>query len=85
MICRVAFEITMQKEILDQLTKQQIKVLKFCFEGYSNKEIADKLFISIKTVKRHKQDIMRTFKLKGQKEFRTFLNTIPNHFLQENL
>ena len=46
------------------LSKREIEVLKLYCEGYSNKEIADKLFISIRTVETHKNHIMRKINLK---------------------
>lgn len=36
-----------------KLTRREIEVLQLLSEGYSNKEVSDKLFISIQTVKTH--------------------------------
>jgi DNA-binding NarL/FixJ family response regulator len=36
------------------LTRQELTILQLIFEGYTNQEIADKLFISIRTVTNHR-------------------------------
>ncbi|MCX6259050.1 MAG: response regulator transcription factor, partial [Bacteroidia bacterium] len=46
------------------LSKREIEILKMCAEGFINKEIADKLFISIRTVESHKNHIMQKLELK---------------------
>lgn len=48
-----------------ELSKREIEVLKLCSEGYSNKEISDKLFISVRTVESHKNHIMQKLNLKS--------------------
>lgn len=40
------------------LSKREIEILKMFAEGFINKEIADRLFISIRTVESHKNHIM---------------------------
>ncbi len=47
------------------LTKREIEILKYVSEGYINKEIADLLSISIRTVDSHKNNIMNKLKLKS--------------------
>jgi DNA-binding NarL/FixJ family response regulator len=46
------------EEQFDVLTPRELEVLKLIAEAYTNKEIADALFISIKTVERHRQNIL---------------------------
>jgi DNA-binding NarL/FixJ family response regulator len=46
------------KEQFDVLTPRELEVLKLIAEANTSKEIADKLFISIKTVDRHRQNIL---------------------------
>lgn len=41
------------------LSAREIDVLRLVCEGYANKEIADDLFISVRTVETHKSHIMR--------------------------
>lgn len=50
------------------LTKRETEILKNFAEGLSNKEIADKLFISIRTVESHKNNIMQKLELKSTVE-----------------
>lgn len=49
----------------NQLSKRELEVLRLFAEGYSNQEIADKLFISIRTVESHKNHIMQRLELKS--------------------
>ena len=54
-----------KKYITKNLTAREIQIFKLFAEGYTNKEIADKLFISIRTVESHKNHIMKKFELKN--------------------
>ncbi len=40
------------------LTKRELEILEFISQGYTNAEIADKLFISIRTVDTHKNNLI---------------------------
>jgi len=42
-----------------RLTPRELEVLQLIAEGYANKQIAGELFISIKTVEKHRQQLMR--------------------------
>jgi DNA-binding NarL/FixJ family response regulator len=46
------------EEQFDVLTSRELEVLKLIAEAYTSKQIADALFISIKTVERHRQNIL---------------------------
>jgi DNA-binding NarL/FixJ family response regulator len=46
------------EEQFDVLTARELEVLKLIAEAHTSKEIADALFISIKTVDRHRQNIL---------------------------
>jgi DNA-binding NarL/FixJ family response regulator len=46
------------EEQFDVLTARELEVLKLIAEAYTSKQIADALFISIKTVERHRQNIL---------------------------
>ena len=57
---------TISKEQIDEqhiLTKRQISVLRLVIQGLKNKEIAELLSISIKTVEKHRKDIMLRLKI----------------------
>ncbi len=45
------------------LTQREREILKLIAEGYKNKEIADYLFISLKTVEKHRANLMRKLDL----------------------
>ncbi len=45
------------------LSKRELEILKLFAEGMSNQQIADKLFISIRTVESHKNHIMQKLEL----------------------
>ena len=47
----------------EKLTPRELEILKFVAEGYSNQLIADKLFISVRTVESHKNHIMQKLEL----------------------
>jgi DNA-binding NarL/FixJ family response regulator len=52
----------------DELTKREIEILQMAAGGKCNKEIADQLCISVKTVDAHKNHIMQKLKLKNTAE-----------------
>lgn len=45
--------------LFSQLTSREIEILKMIAEGYSNKEIGDRLFISHRTVDTHRTNLMK--------------------------
>jgi DNA-binding NarL/FixJ family response regulator len=47
----------------DMLTERERQVLKLVAEGHTNKAIADYLFISVKTVEKHRASLMRKLNL----------------------
>lgn len=54
------------KEFLSrQLTSRELEVLKLLVNGYSNKQIADRLFISIHTVVTHRRNISEKLGIKS--------------------
>jgi DNA-binding NarL/FixJ family response regulator len=46
------------EEQFDVLTPRELEVLKLIAEANTSKEIAEQLFISVKTVERHRQNIL---------------------------
>jgi DNA-binding NarL/FixJ family response regulator len=52
-----------EKSSWDTLTQREREVLKLVGEGYQNKEIADLLCISVKTVEKHRANIMQKLDL----------------------
>jgi len=53
------------KEKEATLTKREIEIVELFSEGLSYKEIADRLFISVRTVESHKNNIMEKLELKS--------------------
>jgi len=56
----------------DTLTQREREVLKLIAEGYKNKEIADYLCISLKTVEKHRSNLMRKLDLHNTAALTTF-------------
>ena len=60
-ICRGKNQLPLQSE---SLTLRERQVLKLIAEGRSNKDIADLLYISVRTVERHRANVMDKLSLK---------------------
>ncbi len=58
-------DLAFQRGKTDPLTKREKEVAKLLAEGKSSKEIAELLYISIYTVRRHRDNIMKKLELKG--------------------
>ena len=56
------------EEQFDVLTPRELEVLKLIAEANTSKEIAEKLFISIKTVDRHRQNILDNLGMRDRVE-----------------
>jgi DNA-binding NarL/FixJ family response regulator len=56
------------EEQFDILTPRELEVLKLIAEAHTSKEIADELFISIKTVDRHRQNILEKLGMRDRVE-----------------
>lgn len=52
--------------MLNDLTSRENEVLPLLVMGYSNKQIGDKLSISVSTVKAHVQEILYNLKVKNR-------------------
>lgn len=67
------------------ISEREMEIIKLVAEGYSNKEIADKLFLSTHTVTTHRKNIMNKLGVNntaGLVLFAVRENLIsPNHFL----
>lgn len=59
-------KVVLQNQELDtSLTEREIEILKLIAQGFSNKEIGDRLFISHRTVDTHRTNLMRTLDAKN--------------------
>ncbi len=54
-----------KKKKQQMLSKREMEVLQLFAEGMSNRQIAEKLFISVRTVETHKNNIMKKINLKN--------------------
>ena len=61
-----------EKSPWDTVTQREREILKLIAEGYLNKEIADFLSISIKTVEKHRANIMKKLDLHNVAELTAF-------------
>lgn len=52
----------------ESLTARELEVLRLTAEGYSGAEVAERLFISPRTVETHRSNIVRKLNVKNQKE-----------------
>jgi two-component system response regulator NreC len=69
-----------KNEGLSSLSERQVEVLKLWGKSYSNQEIADELFISVRTVEAHKNHIMQKLQLKSMVELVKF--SIRNNIIE---
>ena len=56
---------TQQALVLEQLTSREIKVLQFVAEGKLNKQAASELCISVKTVEKYRDRLMKKLGIRG--------------------
>jgi DNA-binding NarL/FixJ family response regulator len=60
------------KSAWDTLTRREREILKLIAEGYKNKEVADYLCISLKTVEKHRANLMKKLDLHNAAELTAF-------------
>lgn len=89
---KVYYEVGLPKEQVDKLFKnkgnqktdvlstREQEIVRLTILGYTNVQIAEKLFISSKTVENHKSNIMQKLKLKGKAELIQY--GITNRYIQ---
>ena len=63
---------------LDRLSNTEINIFKQVSEGKTNQEIADTLFISVNTVKKHISNIFKKLNIKSRSETRKYRELIRN-------
>jgi DNA-binding NarL/FixJ family response regulator len=61
-------EVAQVDEDLDRLTEREREVMRLIARGYSYKEVASELFISIKTVETHMGSVLRKLQLSSRHE-----------------
>jgi two-component system response regulator NreC len=65
-------EEAVKSEIHEQLARREIDILELVAQGYTNQQIADQLFLSIKTVETYKARIMEKLNLSSRVELVRF-------------
>ncbi|OIO02484.1 MAG: hypothetical protein AUJ49_05980 [Desulfovibrionaceae bacterium CG1_02_65_16] len=60
---------------LDSLTARERHILQMVLKGFKNKEIAEKLFLSTRTVEKHRANFMKKLDLHNLHQVRTFVKT----------
>jgi DNA-binding NarL/FixJ family response regulator len=60
------------ESVLPQLTRRELEVLQLFAEGYNNSEIAEKLFLSVRTIESHKNHILQKTNMKNSVELIKF-------------
>lgn len=78
--CEGVYEIVLEgteHNKLDEcsLTPREIQIINLISQGYLNKQIADKLFITIHTVQSHRKNILKKTKCQGTAELTNFAYT----------
>jgi DNA-binding NarL/FixJ family response regulator len=63
-----SIEVAAVDEDLDRLTEREREVMRLIARGYSYKEVAGELFISIKTVETHMSSVLRKLQLSSRHE-----------------
>lgn len=61
-------EVSYSSDPFKILSKKELEILPLIAKGYGNKDIAEKLFVSVKTVEAHKTHIMNKLNLKSKPE-----------------
>ncbi|MCK9411716.1 MAG: response regulator transcription factor [Prolixibacteraceae bacterium] len=69
-----------QRAETESLSSRQIEILKLWGESYTNQEIADHFFISVRTVESHKNHIMQKLNLKSTVDMIKF--AIKNNIIE---
>lgn len=71
-IIRGHLHFTPNQALVRELTRQEKKVLKYVSRDFTNKEIAQELFISPRTVETHKRNLISKLGLKDARELRRY-------------
>lgn len=56
------------KDVFESLTEREKEILSLVAKGYTNKEVAELLLISVKTVENHKSNIMEKLQLDNRRD-----------------
>jgi DNA-binding NarL/FixJ family response regulator len=69
-------QVELNKTDLDKLSNTELNILKLVSDGKTNQEIANELFISVHTVKKHISNVFRKLNLTSRSETRKYKDHI---------
>jgi DNA-binding NarL/FixJ family response regulator len=65
----------------NRLTARELEIISFIKKGFSSKEIAFSLYVSVKTIEVHRYNILKKLNLRNSAELINFMNNSPLKFL----
>ena len=65
LLSSIMFDLTRTRPETEALTRREREILKLLAEGNKSQEIADILFLSVHTVRSHRNNLMKELKFKG--------------------
>ena len=65
LLSTIIFDLTQERPETEALTRREREILKLLAEGKKAREVADILFVSLHTVRTHRNNIMKKLKLRG--------------------
>ncbi len=65
--------INLQKDGLQSLTPREVEIMGYLAGGYTNRQIAERLFLSVRTVESHRANILDKLGLKNRVELVEFV------------
>ncbi len=68
------FNVICNPKFNSTLSDSQLRVMKLCYRGKSDEEIADELFLSTHTVKNHRKNVFRKLSIHSMAEFMRYAN-----------
>lgn len=74
------FQVEMDQPSINDLSLREIEIIKFIRSGFSSREIAANLNISVRTVETHRQNIFKKLKLKNIQSLIKFINNTDLNF-----
>jgi len=67
-----AADVSVADDELDRLSKRELEVMRLIARGYTYREVASSLFISVKTVETHVSSVLRKLQLSNRHELTTW-------------
>ncbi|MER6345953.1 helix-turn-helix transcriptional regulator [Streptomyces sp. NPDC001595] len=68
----------LERQDLPELTSQELRISELARAGYSNRQIAETLFLAVRTVEFHLSSVYRKLGISGRRELYSALSTPPS-------